>query len=163
MMRKALLPLVLASMLLAGCGPNAGSSEYSLSPEDNARFLADNGKRPDVKTLPDGLQIRIINSGHGKKVTSVADVVTVSYKGWTIDNHVFDRTDAGRFATFEVGKLIPGWTEALKMMREGDEWQIVVPADLGYGVEGAGADIPPNQTLVFNMQLLTVKHPEPNW
>lgn len=160
-MRMRMAFALMGALLLTGCD-KAGEPKYDLTPEENARFLSENGARNDVKTTPSGLQIRVINSGHGKKVTSDGDEVTVSYKGWTIDNHVFDRTEAGQFATFKVGQLIPGWTEALKMMREGDQWQIVVPADLGYGVEGAGADIPPNQTLVFNMQLLTVKHPQPN-
>jgi FKBP-type peptidyl-prolyl cis-trans isomerase FkpA len=146
-------------LFLAGCGDKAGAPQYDLTPESNAKFLADNGARKDVKTLPDGLQYRIINSGHGRQVASPTDVVTVTYKGWTIDGHVFDRTQHGQTASFPAGQLIPGWVEALKLMHVGDEWQIVIPADLGYGAEGAGADIPPNQTLVFNMQLIAV-HPQ---
>jgi len=157
-MRLAILltPLALGLFLLAGCGDKAGAPQYDLTPESNAKFLADNGARKDVKTLPDGLQYRIINSGHGKQVKSPTDVVTVTYKGWTIDGHVFDRTQHGQTASFPAGQLIPGWVEALRLMHVGDEWQIVIPADLGYGAEGAGADIPPNQTLVFNMQLIAV-------
>ena len=156
-MRVASLFLACGLLLLAGCGDKAGAPQYDLSPESNQKFLADNAKRKDVTTLPDGLQLRVITAGHGKKVTSPTDTVTVTYKGWTIDNHVFDRTQHGQTADFAVGQLIPGWTEALLRMRVGDEWQIVVPADLGYGAEGAGADIGPNQTLVFNMQLIAVK------
>jgi FKBP-type peptidyl-prolyl cis-trans isomerase len=144
-------------LLLAGCGDQAGAPHYELTPDSNQKFLADNGARKDVKTLPDGLQIRIIATGHGKQVKSPTDVVTVTYKGWTIDNHVFDRTQPGQTGSFPAGQLIPGWVEALRMMHEGDEWQLVIPADLGYGAEGAGADIPPNQTLVFNMQLISVR------
>jgi FKBP-type peptidyl-prolyl cis-trans isomerase FklB len=155
---KSAAPFLLGVLLLAGCGRQAGEKTYDLTPESNQKFLADNAARKDVKTLPDGLQYRIINSGHGKRVTSPTDVVTVTYKGWTIDGHVFDRTQHGQTVDFTVGRLIPGWTEALLRMRVGDEWQIVVPADLGYGAEGAGADIGPNQTLVFNMQLIAV-HP----
>ena len=158
-MRLGFAPLALA-LLLAGCGDQAGAPHYDLSPEANQKFLADNGARKDVKTLPDGLQYRVITPGHGGQVHSPTDVVTVAYKGWTIDGHVFDKTEHGQTASFPAGELIPGWVEALRLMHVGDEWQIVVPADLGYGAEGAGADIPPNQTLVFNMQLVAVRPAE---
>ncbi len=156
-MRLSTTAALFCVLLLAACGDKAGAPQYDLTPESNAKFLADNGARKDVKTLPDGLQYRVINAGHGKQVTSPTDIVTVTYKGWTIDGHVFDRTQHGQTANFPVGQLIPGWTEALKLMHVGDEWQIVIPADLGYGAEGAGADIGPNQTLVFNMQLIAVQ------
>ncbi len=157
-MRIVTAAAFLGTLLLAGCGDQAGAPHYDLTPESNQKFLADNGARKDVKTLPDGLQYRVITAGHGKQVASPSDVVTVTYKGWTIDGHVFDKTEHGQTASFPAGQLIPGWVEALRMMHVGDEWQIVIPADLGYGAEGAGADIPPNQTLVFNMQLIAV-HP----
>ena len=157
---RAFAPFAFAAVLLAGCGDdNAGAPHYDLSPESNQKFLADNAARKDVKTTPDGLQYRIINSGHGRQVTSPTDVVTVTYKGWTIDGHVFDRTQHGQTASFPAGQLIPGWVEALRMMHAGDEWQLVIPSDLGYGAEGGGDAIPPNQTLVFNMQLISVHQP----
>ena len=152
--------IFLGAIALAGCGQNAGTPKYDLTPESNQKFLADNGARQGVVTTASGLQYRIINTGHGKQVSSPADLVTVTYKGWTIDGHVFDRTQHGATATFPAGGLIPGWVEALKLMHAGDEWQLVIPADLGYGAEGAGADIPPNQTLVFNMQLISVHQPD---
>lgn len=155
----AFATLLFGAALLAGCGEKAGEAKYDLTPEANQKFLADNAARSDVKTTASGLQYRIINSGQGKRVTSPSDVVTVTYKGWTIDGHVFDRTQHGATASFPAGGLIPGWVEALKLMRAGDEWQLVIPAELGYGAEGAGADIPPNQTLVFNMQLISVAQP----
>ncbi len=156
-MRLLSTAALLGVLLLAACGDKAGAPQYDLTPESNAKFLADNGARKDVKTLPDGLQYRIINAGHGRQVQSPTDIVTVTYKGWTIDGHVFDRTQHGSTANFPAGQLIPGWVEALKLMHVGDEWQIVIPADLAYGAEGAGADVPPNQTLVFNMQLIAVQ------
>jgi FKBP-type peptidyl-prolyl cis-trans isomerase FkpA len=151
--------LLAAVLLLCGCEKKSEDVTYTLSPDDNAKFLADNGKRPDVHTTASGLQYRIINTGHGRQVTSPGDVVTVTYKGWTIDKHVFDRTEHGQTASFPAGGLIPGWVESLKLMHAGDEWQLVIPPDLGYGAEGAGADIPPNQVLVFNMQLISVHKP----
>src|SRR6266481_6337158 len=158
------IPMTISLILLGalgGCGDNAGTPKYDLTPESNLKFLADNGARKDVVTTASGLQYRIIASGHGNQVTSPGDLVTVTYKGWTIDGHVFDRTQHGATATFPAGGLIPGWVEALKLMRAGDEWQLLIPADLGYGAEGAGADIPPNQTLVFNMQLISIHQPNP--
>jgi FKBP-type peptidyl-prolyl cis-trans isomerase FklB len=98
----------------------------------------------------------VIIAGHGKQVASPTDIVTVTYKGWTIDGHVFDRTEHGQTANFPAGQLIPGWVEALRLMHVGDEWQIVIPADLGYGAEGTQG-IAPNQTLVFNMQLIAAR------
>jgi FKBP-type peptidyl-prolyl cis-trans isomerase len=158
---KTIAVLGLSALVLAGCSKHHEEEKhYTTSADDNGKFLADNGARKDVTTLPDGLQYRVINAGHGKAVTSPGDTVTVTYKGWTIDGHVFDRTKPGDTASFQVGRLIPGWTEALLRMHVGDEWQIVVPADLGYGAEGAGEDIGPNQTLVFNMQLINVTPPE---
>ncbi len=147
------------ALVLAGCGDQAGAPHYDLTPESNQKFLADNAVLKDVRTTASGLQYRVITAGHGKKVASPTDVVTVTYKGWTIDGHVFDRTQHGQTASFPAGALIPGWVEALKLMRAGDEWQLVIPPELAYGAEGAGADIPPNQTLVFNMQLISVARP----
>lgn len=129
-----------------------------LSPESNQQFLTENTKRPGVTTLPDGLQYRVIKSGNGKSPTP-NDLVTVTYRGQLINGMVFDQTQPGKTATFPAGQLIPGWVEALQKMKEGDEWELVIPANLGYGESGAGGVIPPNQTLVFDMALLKVEPP----
>lgn len=139
----------------ASGGGAPAATQADLSPEGNQKFLADNAKKEGVTTLPSGLQYRVIKSGGGKSPT-VNDQVTVTYKGWLIDGTVFDQTDPGQSATFPAGALIPGWVEALQLMKEGDEWEIVIPSNIGYGEAGAGGVIPPNQTLVFNMALLTV-------
>jgi FKBP-type peptidyl-prolyl cis-trans isomerase FklB len=132
-------------------------THYDLSPAANQKFLAANALKPGVKRLPDGLQYRIIHSGHGKGVTRNDDMVTVTYKGQLIDGKVFDQTQPGKTATFAAGGLIPGWVEALSMMHEGDEWQLVIPSSLGYGAQGAGDVIPPDQTLIFDMTLISVQ------
>lgn len=152
-----------ATLSLAGCGQKKEQStmSYDQSAASNAKFLADNKAKDGVKTTADGLQYRIIKSGSGKGVTSGADNVTVTYKGWTIDGKVFDQTQPGQTATFPAGRLIPGWVEALRMMHEGDEWQLVIPAELGYGAQGAGSAIGPNQTLVFDMTLVSVQPTPP--
>jgi FKBP-type peptidyl-prolyl cis-trans isomerase len=148
-----------ATLTLAGCGQKKedASKTYDLGDKANTQFLVDNKAKNGVKTTADGLQYRIIKSGHGKGVTGPMDNVTVTYKGWLISGKVFDQTQPGATATFPAGHLIPGWVEALKMMHEGDEWELVIPSQLGYGPEGTpDGTIPPNQTLVFDMTLISV-------
>lgn len=134
----------------------ASATTYDLSAQSNAKFLADNAAKPGVIKRPSGLQYRVIHAGTGEGIGSNNDVVTVTYKGWLINGTVFDQTQAGQVARFPAGGLIPGWVEALKLMKEGDEWELVIPADLAYGSKGAGGVIPPNQTLVFDMKLVSV-------
>jgi len=134
----------------------AAASHYDLSDASNQKFLADYAAKPGAFKTQDGLQYRVIKAGTGKSPQSADDMVTVSYKGWLINGKVFDQTQPGQTATFPAGRLIPGWVEALSLMKEGDEWELVIPSDIGYGAQGAGAVIPPNQTLVFDMTLLSV-------
>jgi FKBP-type peptidyl-prolyl cis-trans isomerase len=139
-------------------GPPAGTvgQAADLTPQSNEKFLADNAKKNGVKVTPSGLQYRVIKAGTGASPTAPTDNVTVNYKGSLINGQVFDQTPPGQTATFPAGALIPGWVEALQMMKEGDEWEIVIPSKLGYGEAGAGGVIPPNQTLIFQMGLLKV-------
>jgi FKBP-type peptidyl-prolyl cis-trans isomerase len=139
----------------AEAGPPPAAAD--MSPEANKKFLDDNAKRAGVKVTADGLQYRVIKSGTGKAPTAPTDNVTVTYKGSLITGQVFDATPDGQTATFPAGQLIPGWVEALQMMKEGDEWELVIPSNLGYGEAGAGGVIPPNQTLIFQMALLKVE------
>ena len=149
---------VLCAVALAACGQKKepATATYDLSAASNTRFLAANQAKERVKTLPDGLQYRVIKSGSGMSPKSGADIVTVTYKGWLINGKVFDQTQEGQTASFPAGRLIPGWVEALRLMKEGDEWELVIPSSLGYGADGAGDAIPPNQTLMFDMTLLQV-------
>ena len=129
-----------------------------LGPQDNAAFLDANAKKHGIVTLP-GLQYQVVKSGSGARAGR-HDCVTVNYKGALIDGKVFDETKPGQPATFPAGMLIPGWVEALQMMREGDKWKLVIPAGLAYGKDGAGNGlIPPDQTLVVEVELLKVKKP----
>jgi peptidylprolyl isomerase len=157
---KALaVAVALGALALSGCEQKqekAAVVTYDLSAESNQKFLSENAQKPGVKRMPSGLQYRIIKAGSGKGVTSAADLVTVTYKGQLINGKVFDQTQPGQNAQFPAGRLIPGWVEALSLMKEGDDWELVIPSDLGYGAQGAGGVIPPNQTLVFEMTLLKV-------
>lgn len=137
--------------------PAVTDAKYDLSAESNAKYLTDNAAKDGVKTLPSGLQYRVIKTGSGSgKSPRGGDLVTVTYKGWLIDGKVFDQTGHGQTAQFPANRLIPGWVEALRLMKEGDEWELTIPSELAYGEQGAGSDIPPNQVLVFDMQLLQV-------
>ncbi len=140
----------------------AYAASSALSPEANAAYLAANAQKPGVLVEPSGLEYRIIKSGYGKRPTAY-DKVQVYYSGSLINGTVFDSTEPGLPATFTVNQLIPGWTEALELMREGDHWELVIPSNLAYGARGAGdGAIPPNQTLVFDLQLVSVTAAPPD-
>ena len=126
--------------------------------KDGAEFLAENAKKPGVVTLPSGLQYKIITPGKGKKPTAKS-VVTTNYTGRLIDGTEFDSSFRhGQPATFPVDHVIKGWTEALQLMNVGSKWELTIPSDLAYGPQGAGnGAIPPNATLVFEIELLSVK------
>jgi FKBP-type peptidyl-prolyl cis-trans isomerase len=101
---------------------------------------------------------RVLKAGNGPQVQKPNDVVTVFYKGALINGKVFDQTKPEEPAQFPAGALIPGWVEALKLMKTGDTWELAIPSELGYGADGAGDTIPPNQTLVFTMSLVKVEY-----
>jgi FKBP-type peptidyl-prolyl cis-trans isomerase len=139
-------------------GAGTAGTAYDTSADANKRFLVDYAARPGVTKLPDGLMYRVIKAGTGPQLQKDSDVVTVYYKGTLISGKVFDQTKPEEPAQFPAGRLIPGWVEALKLMKTGDTWEIVIPSELGYGSEGAGGDIPPNQTLVFTLVLAKVEY-----
>lgn len=119
-------------------------------------FLAENAKRPEVKTTVSGLQYEVLTEGAGVK-PSAADSVTVHYIGKLIDGTVFDSSvDRGEPATFGVTQVIPGWVEGLQLMSEGAKWRLYIPGNLAYGANGAGNLIGPNATLIFDVELLKV-------
>ncbi len=119
-------------------------------------FLEENMKKEGVKTTESGLQYKVITEGDGKQPTA-EDTVTVHYAGTLTDGTEFDSSyGRGEPTTFPVGGVIPGWTEALQLMKEGSKWELYIPSDLAYGARGAGAKIPPHSTLVFTVELLKV-------
>lgn len=120
-------------------------------------YLAENAKRPEVKVTKSGLQYQVIKEGEGECPTK-NDRVTVHYTGALISGQVFDSSiERGEPATFGVTQVIPGWVEALQMMKPGAEWRLFIPSDLAYGPNGAGGIIGPNMTLVFDVQLIKVE------
>ncbi|HWA02846.1 MAG TPA: FKBP-type peptidyl-prolyl cis-trans isomerase [Rhizomicrobium sp.] len=124
--------------------------------DSNSDFLSANAKKPGVKVVAGGLQYKVIKTGHGAKPGST-DCATVNYKGSFPDGRVFDESKPGEPITFPVQRVIKGWTMALQMMHEGDQWQLVIPSTLGYGDMGTpGGPIPPGATLVFDVELLKV-------
>lgn len=119
------------------------------------QYLEENGKRAEVKTLPSGLQYEVITEGDGPMPKST-DRVEVHYTGKLIDGTVFDSSvDRGVPATFGVTQVIPGWVEALQLMKAGSKWRLFIPSQLAYGPQGAGP-IGPNSTLIFDVELLRV-------
>lgn len=119
-------------------------------------FLSSNGTRAEVTTLPSGLQYEILVNGDGA-MPSATDKVTTHYHGTLIDGQVFDSSvDRGTPATFPVNGVIPGWVEALQLMKTGSKWKLFVPPNLAYGERGAGQMIGPNTTLIFEVELLSI-------
>ena len=119
-------------------------------------FLAENGQRVEVKTTASGLQYEVLKEGEGPQPTA-ADQVVVHYTGKLIDGTVFDSSEErGTPATFGVSQVIPGWVEALQLMKAGSTWRLFIPSALAYGPQGAGGVIGPNQTLIFDVTLLEV-------
>jgi len=119
-------------------------------------FLAANKAKEGVVTLPSGLQYKVLTAGTGPKPTA-SDQVVCNYRGTLINGTEFDSSyKRGQPATFGVGQVIKGWTEALQLMPVGSKWQLFIPASLAYGERGAGAEIGPNATLIFEVELLSI-------
>lgn len=119
-------------------------------------FLADNATKEGVVVTESGLQYKMIEPGEGEPPDET-DMVTVHYRGTLIDGTQFDSSyDRDQPATFPVNGVIPGWTEALQMMKPGSKYQLFIPPDLAYGERGAGRDIGPNATLIFDVELISV-------
>ena len=124
--------------------------------DEGRKFLEENSKKEGVITLASGLQYEVITNGSGDK-PKLEDNVTTHYHGTLIDGTVFDSSvDRGEPASFPVGGVIKGWTEALQLMSVGSKWKLYVPYDLAYGERGAGPQIGPYSTLIFEVELLSI-------
>jgi len=123
---------------------------------EGKKFLEENKKKDGVKTTASGLQYKVLKEGTGPS-PKATDTVKVNYRGTTIDGTEFDSSyKRGQPASFPVNRVIKGWTEALQLMKVGSKYQLAIPADLAYGERGAGSDIGPNSTLLFDVELLSI-------
>jgi FKBP-type peptidyl-prolyl cis-trans isomerase len=135
---------------------SAGEANHTVA----KTFLAENGKKKDVVTTPSGLQYKVVNPGSGES-PKPTDMVTVNYRGTLLDGTEFDSSyKRGQPASFPVNGVIPGWQEALVLMKPGAKWQLFVPPNLAYDLESPPT-IPPGSLLVFDVELLSVKPPQP--
>lgn len=124
---------------------------------EGENFLAENGKKEGVVTLPSGLQYTVLREGNGKR-PSATDTVECDYEGTLINGQVFDSSyRRGEHATFPLNQVIAGWTEGLQLMQEGAKYRFFIPYNLAYGERGAGRDIPPYAALIFDVELHKVK------
>jgi FKBP-type peptidyl-prolyl cis-trans isomerase len=152
---RLLVPLVVGfSLAVSACHAGDPASDNLKAAQG---FLAANGREPDVVTLASGLEYKVVHSGPADAARpGPTDEVKVNYEGKLLDGQVFDSSfQRGEPVSFPVNQVIPGWTEALQLMRPGDEWILYIPPALGYGAEG-NTGIPPNSVLIFRVQLLSV-------
>lgn len=156
-MGRGILIAALAALIV---GSAQAAPDPALNAAANKTFLANYAKQPGVQTRPDGLEYKILHNGFGTRPRP-QDYVTVYYTGKLINGKVFDGTEEGMPVRFKVNSLIAGWAEALSLMKVGDKWEIVIPSDLAYGESGTpDGTVPPNQTLVFQVELVKVVPPK---
>lgn len=135
----------------------ANQKEKSLQNQKKAdEFLAENAKKEGVVTLPSGVQYKVLKAGNGEKPAQ-SDVVEVNYRGSLLDGTVFDASPEGKPVNLKLAQLIAGWKEALGLMPVGSKWQLFIPAKSAYGERGVGTDIGPNEMLIFELELLSIK------
>ena len=124
---------------------------------EGAAFLAENGKKPGIRTTPSGLQYEVFSEGSGKS-PAASDTVRVHYTGKLLNGTVFDSSvERGEPAEFGLSQVIAGWTEGLQLMKPGAKYRFFIPSELAYGEHGAGNSIPPHATLIFDVELLAVR------
>ena len=147
------LPLILTAVTIAFTSMSNADSAL----EKGQAFLKENSTKEGVKTSASGLQYKITKEGTGKN-PKATDTVVVHYKGTTIDGKEFDSSyKRGEPATFPLNRVIKGWTEGLTYLSEGGKATLYIPSELAYGKRGAGADIGPDETLIFEVELLKIK------
>lgn len=145
-----------ADVIVRNYFEGAGEAQAQENLEEGNAFLEENRQREGVEVTESGLQYEILEEGTGE-TPEANDRVKVHYHGTLIDGTVFDSSvERGEPATFGVSQVIPGWTEALLMMKEGAKWKIYLPSLIAYGERGAGQDIGPNTTLIFEVELLEI-------
>ena len=151
------ISLVKAQQILQEYTEKNAAKQHAGVKEASEKFLVDNAGKPGVKTTASGLQYMVLQEGDGAS-PSATDKVTVHYEGTTIDGKVFDSSyKRGETISFPLDGVIKGWTEGLQLMKEGAKYRFFIPQELAYGATGAGNDIPPYSTLIFDVELFEVK------
>ena len=134
----------------------AAAERFKTQKESGEKYLAENGKKEGVITLPSGLQYQVLKEGNGRK-PKATDQVKCHYEGMLVDGTLFDSSlQRGEPATFPLNGVIAGWTEGLQLMQEGAKYRFFIPSHLGYGERGAGQSIPPFAALIFDVELIEV-------
>ena len=147
--------MFIARPILAACVVFLFTTATAIA-ETGVELLAQNAEKPGVIITPSGLQYEVLKSGKGRSPKRT-DRVTVHYRGTLVDGREFDSSyKRGKPATFQLNRVIVGWTEALQLMQEGDKWRLYIPSKLGYGKRGASGLIGPNETLIFEVELFKV-------
>ena len=145
-----------ANQILQDYFENLQNEQGKAAKEAGEKFLAENKKQEGVVTLPSGLQYKILQAGNGSK-PKASDSVKCHYEGKLINGQIFDSSiRRGEPAVFPVSGVIAGWVEALQLMPVGSKWQLYIPSELAYGKHGAGQSIGPNETLIFDVELLEI-------
>ena len=149
-MRIAALTIALALVVVSGATAQSGLKE-------GQRFLKENATKPGVSTTSSGLQYKVLKEGTGRS-PKATDVVVVNYRGTLINGKEFDSSyKSGKPIEFPLNRVIPGWTEGVQLMKEGAKYEFYIPPNLAYGSRGAGGVICPDETLIFEVELLKVK------
>lgn len=152
---------LISAIIAIAIGLTMFSLANAASPEENKaageKFLAENTKKPNVKTTASGLQYEVLTPGKGKTNPAATDNVTVHYKGTSLDGKEFDSSySRGKPTSFPLNGVIPGWTEGVQLMTEGAKYKFYIPSTLAYGENGAGGAIGPNETLIFEVELIKI-------
>jgi FKBP-type peptidyl-prolyl cis-trans isomerase FklB len=145
------------SKIIAAKSPELMKQDAERNRQEGEAFLAQNAKKEGVKTLPSGLQYKVLRAGTGR-TPKLTDTVAVNYRGTFIDGTEFDSSyGRGQPFVFQVNRMIKGWVEALQLMSVGAKWQLFVPPQLAYGEQGSPPAIGPNETLIYEVDLLSIK------
>ncbi len=152
---------LISAIIAIAIGLTMFSLANAASPEENKaageKFLAENTKKPNVKTTASGLQYEVLTPGKGKTNPAATDNVTVHYKGTSLDGKEFDSSySRGKPTSFPLNGVNPGWTEGVQLMTEGAKYKFYIPSTLAYGENGAGGAIGPNETLIFEVELIKI-------
>jgi FKBP-type peptidyl-prolyl cis-trans isomerase len=156
-MKMGLFALIALVLLAAGAAWFLLVNNGGDSMNEGKQFLEENSRKAGIQTTPSGLQYEVLRDGAGPK-PSATSTVEVHYEGRLINGKVFDSSyQRNQSISFPLNRVIPGWTEGLQLMPTGSKYRLYIPSELGYGARGAGGDIPPHATLIFDVELIAIR------